>query len=142
MPLSEHALGVHGGRAGVEASCTGRGLHRTTRSRVGVCDQCRAAAMVQATTPSEGSAHHVTRMQQIVLQWDYYKLTSRANGKEKKKLRELRKVPERFQDIQVGDGDMPCVPSSLIGGVCRAAATLPKARLRYMWELISGGCGR
>lgn len=59
-----------------------------------------------AFTGGEGSAHqqqhHVTRMQQIVLQWDYYKLTSRAQGgKGEKNLRQLRKVPERFTDIQV-----------------------------------------
>jgi hypothetical protein len=104
--------------------------------QAGVCDQCRAAAMVQGIAlPEQGSAHHVTRMQQIVLQWDYYKLTSRAKGKEKKKLRELRKVPERFQDIQVGNGDTPCVPSS---STCRAAATLLRRGVRYRWELIFG----
>lgn len=101
-------------------------LDRTTRSSRGVCDQCRAAVMVQGIAlPEQGSAHHVTRMQQIVLQWDYYKLTSRAKGKEKK-LRELRRVPERFQDIQVGDGDTSCVPSSSTGGGCRAAATIAR----------------
>jgi hypothetical protein len=44
----------------------------------------------------EQSTRHVSRMQQIVLQWDYFKLTNKDTPK-----RKLRSVPEKFESMEV-----------------------------------------
>eukprot|EP00242_Pyramimonas_sp_CCMP2087_P017241 CAMPEP_0198225894 /NCGR_PEP_ID=MMETSP1445-20131203/102956_1 /TAXON_ID=36898 /ORGANISM="Pyramimonas sp., Strain CCMP2087" /LENGTH=119 /DNA_ID=CAMNT_0043905561 /DNA_START=201 /DNA_END=557 /DNA_ORIENTATION=- len=43
----------------------------------------------------EQSTRHVSRMQQIVLQWDYFKLTNKGTPK-----RKLRSVPEKFESME------------------------------------------
>ena len=44
----------------------------------------------------EQNTRHVYRMQHIVLQWDYFKLTNKKTAK-----RKLRAVPEKFESMEV-----------------------------------------